>query len=99
MYKSLRVLIARNWPGLEILMQSTLICWPRNQLPFTGGKRRDRIQVFVDQFYKDRGVWRFLEISRACLLLISCREAVCNWGCGTGLVVFWVIAILVYVTD
>ena len=42
----------------------------------TGGKRRDRIQVFMDQFYKDRGVWRFLEISRACLLLISCREAV-----------------------
>ena len=35
MCKSLRILIARNRPGLEILKQSTLICWPRNQLPFT----------------------------------------------------------------
>ena len=35
MYKSIRILIARNRPSLEILKQSTLICWPRNQLPFT----------------------------------------------------------------
>ena len=35
MCKSLRILIARNRPGLEILKQSTLICWSQNQLSFT----------------------------------------------------------------
>ena len=35
MCKALRVLIARNRPGLDINKQSTLNCWPRNQLPFT----------------------------------------------------------------
>ena len=71
MYKSLRILIARNRPGLEIFKQSTvdtyLLATKSTPVYNTGGKRWDRIQVFVDQFYKDRGVWRFLEISRACL--------------------------------
>ena len=34
-YKSLRVLIAQNRTGPETLKQSTLICWPQNQLLFT----------------------------------------------------------------
>ena len=71
MCKSLRILIARNRPGLEIFKQSTvdtyLLATKSTPVYNTGGKRRDRIQVFVDQFYKDRGVSRFLEISRACL--------------------------------
>ena len=55
MCKSLRILIARNRPGLEILKQSTLICWPRNQLPFTTVARRDKNCCEWD--YRDRRVW------------------------------------------
>ena len=76
--------MARKQPGLEILKQLTLICWPQNQFPFTtpveawiSSTRNEEFAILGDKY----SLFLVAKLSGSCLLQLSLQD----WlGCVLG---------------